>query len=98
MMNALRLKEGFELEEFTRATGLPADAVENRLTQLASRGLLATASGRYRPSTLGYRFLNDLIGAFLPEENGRRTPGELCTAPSRIVSDKDFRHFVSEMR
>jgi len=35
--------------------------------------------------------------AFLPEENPRRGPGELYTAPSRFVSDRDFHHFVSEV-
>jgi oxygen-independent coproporphyrinogen-3 oxidase len=98
MLNALRLKDGFQLDEFTGATGLPADTVTHRLAELASRGLLDTEGGRYRPSSLGFRFLNDLIGAFLPEGNGRRTPGELYTAPSGVVSDNDFRHFVSEVR
>ena len=53
--------------------------------------------GRYRASELGFRFLNDLLAGFLPEENARRRPGELYTAPSRFVSDRDFGHFVSEM-
>jgi oxygen-independent coproporphyrinogen-3 oxidase len=98
MLNALRLTDGFGLDEFERATGLPAGVVAPRLAELASRGLLGIEGGRCRPSSLGFRFLNDLIGAFLPGENGRRTPAELYTAPGRGVSDKDFHDFVSEVR
>ena len=97
MLNALRLTEGFRLAEFERATGLPGSSVRAKLGELASRGLVCEDSGRYRASALGFRFLNDVLAAFLPDENGRRTPGELYTAPARFVSDRDFHDFVSEV-
>jgi hypothetical protein len=78
-------------------TGPSAAAVLPRLGDFAKRGLLDAVSDRYRASDLGFRFLNDLIAAFLPEENPRRDPAELYTAPSRFVSDRDFHHFVSEV-
>lgn len=98
MLNVLRLAEGFTLAEFERATGLPAAAVRGELTTQAARGLLTVSEGRFRPTDTGFRFLNELIGAFLSDENPRPGPGELYTAPSRFVSEKDFRDFVSEVR
>ena len=97
MLNALRLAEGFSLSDFERTTGLSAATVLPRLGDFAKRGLVEAGAGRYRASELGFRFLNDLLAGFLPEESARRTPGELYTAPSRFVSDRDFGHFVSEM-
>ena len=97
MLNALRLAEGFRLADFERTTGLPAASVTPRLDDYVARGLLHAEGGHYRATDLGFRFLNDLLSGFLPDENGRRTPGELYTAPSRFVSVRDFRDFVSEV-
>ena len=98
MLNALRLTEGFRLEAFERATGLPGASVVPKLGELQVRGLVCRHGGLYRASALGFRFLNDVLAAFLPDENRRRTPGELYTAPARSVSDRDFHDFVSEVR
>jgi oxygen-independent coproporphyrinogen-3 oxidase len=71
MLNALRLTEGFTLPQFERATGLPASVVAPTIGALAGRGLieeaLPDAKTRFRPTALGFRFLNDLQAAFLPE-------------------------------
>lgn len=97
MLNALRLDEGFTLEDFTRTTGLPAAVVAPRLGELAARGLMAASAGRHRPTGLGFRFLNELQAGFLPEAVAGDVPGELYTAPSRFAPERDFRRFVSEM-
>jgi hypothetical protein len=68
-----------------------------KLGDFAKRGLIHAEGDRYRATGLGFRFLNDLLAGFLPEENVRRSPGELYTAPSRFVSERDFRDFVSEV-
>ncbi len=65
MLNALRLREGFALADFERATGLPSPSIEPTLADLAGRELLADAGGRWRPTELGFRFLNDVQAAFL---------------------------------
>ncbi|HEU5468220.1 MAG TPA: radical SAM family heme chaperone HemW [Steroidobacteraceae bacterium] len=98
MLNALRLTEGFGLDEFARVTGLAAATILPKLGELLERGLMQSAGERFRPSAIGFRFLNDLVGAFLPETSGRRTGRELYTAPSRLASVRDFRDFVSEVR
>ncbi len=98
MLNALRLHEGFALADFERATGLPPATVLRKLDEFAARQLIEEKNGCYQATALGFRFLNDLLAGFLPDENSRRAPGELYTAPSRFVSDRDFRRFVSEVR
>ena len=98
MLNTLRLTEGFRLVEFERATGLPGTTVVQKLVELEARGLVFRDEGCFRASPLGLRFLNDVLAAFLPDENSGRTPRELYTASARFVSDKDFHDFVSEVR
>jgi len=67
MLNALRLVEGFTEELFTARTRLPAGMLRERAEPLLRRGLLAeTGAGRWQPTALGRRFLNDLQAHFLP--------------------------------
>jgi oxygen-independent coproporphyrinogen-3 oxidase len=71
MMNALRLAEGFPVAMFAERTGLPIVAAERALARAESRGLLERDHARIRPTALGRRYLNDLLGFFLPEERER---------------------------
>jgi oxygen-independent coproporphyrinogen-3 oxidase len=97
MLNALRLSEGFTLAGFERATGLDAATIDPPLRRLAARGLIGEVAGVLRPSELGFRFLNDLQAAFLPDETPPGSRRELYTAPSRDGPKRDFRHIVREM-
>jgi oxygen-independent coproporphyrinogen-3 oxidase len=97
MLNALRLQEGFEPAGFAGTTGLPAAAILPKLDELISRGLMVESGGRYRPTELGFRFLNDLQAGFLPEETSGSTGAELYTAAARSVPQRDFRHIVREV-
>jgi putative oxygen-independent coproporphyrinogen III oxidase len=73
MMNALRLAEGFPLPMFAERTGLPIVVAERALAQAEARKLLERDHERIRPTALGRRYLNDLLGLFLPdEEKGKR--------------------------
>jgi oxygen-independent coproporphyrinogen-3 oxidase len=65
MLNVLRLHEGFTRAGFEHATGLVAAVIEPTVRKLADRGLIAEAGDVLRPTELGFRFLNDLQGAFL---------------------------------
>lgn len=67
MMNALRLTDGFALSLFNERTGLPLSAILPALEQAEQRGRLVREHGLVRPTLLGQRFLNDLLGVFLPE-------------------------------
>ena len=67
MLNALRLTGGFGAAQYTARTGLPAAPLEIRLEALMRRGLVEPAgTGRWRPTALGRRFLNELQAEFLP--------------------------------
>jgi oxygen-independent coproporphyrinogen-3 oxidase len=66
MLNALRLKDGFALPQFSERTGLPVTAIAQALDQAERRGLIERDLARVRPSVRGYDFLNDLQALFLP--------------------------------
>lgn len=65
MLNALRLREGFALSDFTERTGLPPGALEAGLSRAESRGLLARDLHRAWPTARGYDLLSDLQSLFL---------------------------------
>ena len=64
MLNALRLDEGFTLERWEARTALPASVLDTRLDAARDRGLIESEGGIWRPTALGRRFLNDLVGSF----------------------------------
>ena len=65
MLNALRLVEGFPAELFAARCGLQLPSIESRLKVAEQKNLLERSAQRIRPTTLGRRFLNDLVGLFL---------------------------------
>ncbi|MEO5846118.1 MAG: radical SAM family heme chaperone HemW [Caldimonas sp.] len=67
MLNALRLKEGFEIARFSERTGLPMSAIERPLAEAERRGLVWRDLKHLRPTPLGFDFLNDLQQLFLGE-------------------------------
>jgi putative oxygen-independent coproporphyrinogen III oxidase len=66
MLNALRLKGGFELARFHERTGLPLSTIERPLAEAERRGLVERDLRWLRPTPLGFDFLNDLQQLFLP--------------------------------
>jgi putative oxygen-independent coproporphyrinogen III oxidase len=67
MLNALRLRDGFELLRFTERTGLPLSAVQKPLEEALRQGLLERDAGRVRPTARGFDFLSDLQALFLAD-------------------------------
>ena len=68
MLNALRLVDGFTETQFEARTGLPAARLGEAAEKLLTRGLIERShDGRWRPTDLGRRFLNDLQAEFLRE-------------------------------
>ena len=65
MLNALRLHEGFDLDDFQARTGLPPEAVMPQLLQARQRHWLQLQDRQVRPTALGRRFANDVIALFL---------------------------------
>ena len=68
MLNALRLVDGFTEAQFEAHTGLPAARLQEAAKKPLERGLIErSGDGRWRPTDLGRRFLNDLQAEFLRE-------------------------------
>jgi len=67
MLNALRLKEGFEIARFGERTGLPLSAIARPLAEAERRGLIERDLNHVWPTPLGFDFLNDLQQLFLAE-------------------------------
>ena len=66
MLNALRLKDGFALQDFLARTGLPLSAIEQPLQQAQAKGLVERDFARVKPTERGFDFLSDLQSLFLP--------------------------------
>jgi oxygen-independent coproporphyrinogen-3 oxidase len=65
MLNALRLRNGFGLRDFSERTGLPLTAVEAALQEAERKGLIERDFARVRPTQRGFDFLSDLQEIFL---------------------------------
>lgn len=65
MLNALRLKEGFLLQDFMDRTGLPLSAIAQPLREAQARGLVERDLARVKPTERGFDFLSDLQALFL---------------------------------
>ena len=65
MMNALRLREGFAMADFSARTGLPPSAVHAALQAAQAKGLLQIEGEHVQPTARGFDFLSDLQAMFL---------------------------------
>jgi oxygen-independent coproporphyrinogen-3 oxidase len=65
MLNALRLREGFELARFGERTGLPLSVIQKPLDEAERRGLIERDWQWVRPTQRGFDFLSDLQELFL---------------------------------
>ena len=66
MLNALRLKDGFGLSQFSQRTGLSITSIQAALEEAERKGLLERDFSRVRATARGFDFLNDLQAIFLP--------------------------------
>lgn len=67
MLNALRLVDGFAVDDYERRTGLPFSSIISELEEARGRGLMEVNGDRWGPTALGRQFLNDLQSMFLPD-------------------------------
>jgi putative oxygen-independent coproporphyrinogen III oxidase len=65
MLNALRLRNGFGLRDFTERTGLAITAIAAGLQEAERKGLIERDFARVRPTEKGFDFLSDLQALFL---------------------------------
>jgi oxygen-independent coproporphyrinogen-3 oxidase len=67
MLNALRLRDGFKLQDFVEKTGLPVTALQAGLDEAERRGLIERDWVHVKPTERGFDFLNDLQALFLTD-------------------------------
>ncbi len=77
MLNALRLTQGVSADLFKERTGLALDIAEPALAIAREKKLLVNDTQVLRATELGHRFLNDLLGLFLPQH--KNCPQNLST-------------------
>ncbi len=65
MLNALRLREGFELARFAERTGLSLAAIQRPLERAQAKGLIDRDLHSVIPTPRGFDLLNDLQALFL---------------------------------
>ena len=65
MLNALRLTNGFEKTLFQERTNLPLAKLNAILEKAINMGLLNITQEKIMPTTLGKRFLNDILQLFI---------------------------------
>jgi oxygen-independent coproporphyrinogen-3 oxidase len=68
MLNALRLKQGFAPYLFQERAGIPLSRIQTAMQQAEKEGLLNWSIQRIAASPHGWRYLNDLMQHFLPED------------------------------
>jgi oxygen-independent coproporphyrinogen-3 oxidase len=71
MLNALRLKDGFGLQQFSERTSLAITAIQKGLDEAERKGLIERDFSRVKPSVRGFDFLNDLQALFLPAQSAK---------------------------
>jgi oxygen-independent coproporphyrinogen-3 oxidase len=67
MLNALRLRQGFALAEFSERTGLALTALQKGLLAAEAQGLVVRDLARVIPTERGFDFLSDLQSLFLSD-------------------------------
>ncbi|MCE3271545.1 MAG: oxygen-independent coproporphyrinogen oxidase-like protein [Ramlibacter sp.] len=65
MLNALRLKDGFLLQDYVDRTGLPLSTIEPALQEAQAKGLVERDLVQVKPTERGFDFLSDLQSLFL---------------------------------
>ena len=67
MLNALRLRDGFALQDFMDRTGLPISTIAKGLDAAERKGLIERDAAHVRPTERGFDFLSNLQELFLAD-------------------------------
>ena len=89
MLNHLRLMESFNATDFESVTGLPFSQPQGTLERLRDRGFMEMTNGQWKPTELGYTYLNDLQAEFLPprRREAGHGPGSSHSHTAQVWSD-----------
>ncbi|MBP7370839.1 MAG: radical SAM family heme chaperone HemW [Arenimonas sp.] len=72
MLNALRLVDGFSLNDFEYRTGLSRKSIAPELHKAFAEQWLSQNGDWVKPTELGMRFANDVMALFLEDKNNSR--------------------------
>ena len=67
MLNALRLRDGFELARFSERTGLALTSLQAALGKAEAQGFIERDFSWLKPTPRGFDFLNDLVALFMAD-------------------------------
>ena len=67
MLNALRLRSGFALQDYVERTGLAVTSIAKALEEAERKGLIERDMAQVRPTERGFDFLSDLQALFLAD-------------------------------
>lgn len=65
MLNAIRLKQGFNKEIFEHRTFLKFSSIQSKVDKLIDDGLLIKVDQQYQTSNKGWAFINSIVESFL---------------------------------
>ena len=65
MLNALRLRDGFSLQDYMDRTGTPLSTIDAGLKEAEAKGLITRSGLKIQPTERGFDFLSDLQSLFL---------------------------------
>jgi len=68
MLNAMRLREGFAVQDYVDRTGLPVSTIATALDKAQRKGLIECSSDHIKPTERGFDFLSDLQELFLASD------------------------------
>ena len=68
MLNALRLRSGFAIQDYLDRTGLPISSIAKALETAQRQGLITRSSTHVQPTERGFDFLTDLQSLFLGDD------------------------------
>jgi len=77
MMNALRLNDGFSVQEFEGRTGETIASVRKLLGQAESDGLITRDMQQIKTTDLGAQYLDTLLQLFMPSEQDSQNKAKL---------------------
>ena len=67
MLNAMRLRDGFELARFAERTGLALTSIQTALAEAERQAFVERDFAWLKPTPRGFDFLNDLVALFMAD-------------------------------
>ena len=86
MMNALRLNDGFSVQEFEGRTGEPIAAVRPMLAKAEQDGLIERSLQQIKTTELGANYLDTVLQLFMESDQSTENKSGLTSIP--IISEQ----------